>query len=284
MTLNSMSSNGALNYRMLRIATEKYGVLPDQLDSQQKHEVDSVAAKEVIMERAVLSSKEAQNVVISPEQIERAVAEIKNRYEQEEQFFAAMDNSGLDEEKLREALEREIKVEAVLDWVSHEVPDVDDTEVTLFYYLHQSRFQNPERRTARHILVTINPDFPENTREAARERIELISERLKKDVRRFSDQAIKHSECPTGLNGGLLGDIPKDTLYPELDAVLFTMQPGEISSVVESEVGFHILLCEAIQPEETVAIDSVKEKLREQLTQRQRSRHQKRWLRSILSA
>ena len=278
------TESGALNYRLLRIAGEKFGVMPNQLSAEQQRQVDEVAAKELIMEHAVLSSDEARAIVISEQQVDRALTEIKSRYEEENQFEAALDNCDLDEEQLRAALARELKVEAVLDFVSHEIPDVEETEVKLFFYMHQERFSKPERRVARHILITINDEFPENTRQAALERIELIAQRVAKDPRRFADQAVKHSECPTGLNGGVLGEVPKGSLFPALDAKLFKMKPGEISDVIESDIGFHVLFLEDILNPENISFESIKDKLTSQLNERQRSRHQKRWLRTILSA
>jgi len=62
-------------------------------------------------------------------------------------------------------------------------------------------------------------------------------------LNKFADLALKHSECPTALQGGVLGIVPRGKLYPELDAVLFSLKVGAVSDIVESEIGFHLLLC-----------------------------------------
>ncbi|MBK7954464.1 MAG: peptidylprolyl isomerase [Candidatus Accumulibacter sp.] len=65
----------------------------------------------------------------------------------------------------------------------------------------------------RHILVTIHEQLADNQRQPARDRIEAIRSRLLKEPQRFAEQALKHSECPTAINGGLLGSVPRGQLY-----------------------------------------------------------------------
>jgi len=55
------------------------------------------------------------------------------------------------------------------------------------------------------------------------------------------DLALKHSECPTALQGGMLGVFARGTLYSEIDETLFAMKKNDISGIVETEIGFHLL-------------------------------------------
>ncbi len=148
----------------------------------------------------------------------------------------------------------------------------------LFYYMHKDKFSQPETRTARHILITINDEFAENARDAVLEKMAAIRKRVTAKPKRFAEQAMKHSECPTAMNGGLLGKLPKGQLYPELDAVLFNMNDGGISDVVESELGLHILYCEQIHPAGPVSFKEAEPRIREKLTKRRMRMCQKSWL------
>ena len=93
--------------------------------------------------------------------------------------------------------------------------------------------------------------------------------------------ALKHSECPTALQGGVLGIVPRGTLYPELDTVLFSINAGEISDIVESEIGFHIVLCKQIQRAETLSLQKAAPKIRELMLERSRRTCQRAWLASL---
>jgi peptidyl-prolyl cis-trans isomerase C len=188
----------------------------------------------------------------------------------------------IDPASLWQALARELRVEAVLDLVSSRVKVPDSTDVQLFYYMHPEQFEQPETRRAHHILITLNDAYPENTREAAAQRLQLIRKRLLHKPQRFAEQAMKHSECPSALQGGLLGQVPRGTLYPELDAALFAMTAGALSELVESPVGLHLLWCESIVPARTVPLAEVMPALREKMLEKQRQRQQKAWLRELL--
>ncbi|HEY6019886.1 MAG TPA: peptidylprolyl isomerase, partial [Candidatus Paceibacterota bacterium] len=142
----------------------------------------------------------------------------------------------------------------------------------------------PETRLARHILITINESIAENTRSEARKRIDAIAARLKKEPDRFEEQALKHSECPTALDGGTLGDLPRGKLFPELDKVLFELKAGEVSGVLESELGFHILRCDAITEAGVLGYDQAKQHIRRVMEQKRKRACQQAWVKSLLKA
>lgn len=157
-------------------------------------------------------------------------------------------------------------------------PAVGDADVEIFYLLNRARFEKPETRTLRHILVTINETLPGSERAAARAKIAAILARLRQEPARFAEQALKHSECPTALNGGLLGTLPRGKLYAELDAVAFALPAGGISDGVESPVGFHILLCESIDAPRAVPLAEARERIRAHLAASRRRRLQQSWV------
>jgi parvulin-like peptidyl-prolyl isomerase len=79
----------------------------------------------------------------------------------------------------------------------------------------------------------------------------------------------------------MLGKVSRGTLYPELDAVLFKLKPGQISEVVQSEIGFHLLLCKSIHKAETLSLAKATPKIRELLNERARRNCQRAWIASL---
>lgn len=280
----SQKLQAEINYRLLRIAGDHYGRSPQELDDTQLKRVRGIAINELELERLVLSSQEASQVVVDDQHISASLEEIRQRHDNADEYQQALARNQLDEEQIRESLARELRVQAVLDLVASRVPEIEDTEITLYYYLHPEKFNKPELRSARHILITINDDFAENQSEAARERLAGVAQRLRKQPNRFEEQALKHSECPTSLNGGSLGDVPQGTLYPVLDDLLFQMKPGDLSDPVQSEIGWHLLQCDAIQPAETLSFEQVKDDIRDQLQNRQIKKAQKNWIKARVQA
>ncbi|MGR8980084.1 MAG: peptidylprolyl isomerase, partial [Gammaproteobacteria bacterium] len=88
-------------------------------------------------------------------------------------------------------------------------------------------------------------------------------------------------ECPTALNGGTLSTIVKGTLYPELDEALFALKENEISAVVETEIGFHLIQCQKISRAETLSLKKASPKIRQLIQERYRRNCQRTWLASL---
>jgi parvulin-like peptidyl-prolyl isomerase len=112
-------------------------------------------------------------------------------------------------------------------------------------------------------------------------RINTIAERVKVKPKHFAKFARENSECPTAMQDGLVGEVKRGMLYPELDAVLFSLQEGEISEVVESEIGYHILLCEKISPQKKIPRVKAENRIQKLLQERAHRACQKDWLDSL---
>ncbi len=283
MVMSTSTSNipSELAYLALRSASARFQKAPAELNDNELAATIVHARQQFELENQILSAPEASGVIVSEQQFEEALGNIQNRYEDEASFHADLAVNGMSIDNLKSAIWRELQVEAVLERVGARAADINDIDVKIYYYMHVDRFNQPETRTVRHILLTINPDYAENTREAAYQRIQQIRKRLDKKPQRFEEQAMKHSECPTALQGGLLGRLPRGQLFPSLEEALFKLNEGELSEVVESELGFHILLCEKIQNAGPASLEEAYPRILELLQKRRRRICQKSWLTQI---
>lgn len=268
-------------YLVLKTANNLFGKAPAALDDAEHKRVHSLVRKQSELEACVLGSAEARDVVVPEATLAQALDEIGGRYASEEDFLEDLARNDLSMAIIRSALERELKVDGVLEKIGSRAVPVSDIDVELYYLYHPEQFMRPEIRRARHILVTINENFPENTRVASQTKIEAIAARLAKDPKRFEEQALKHSECPTAMHGGLLGEVRKGQLFPEVDGCLQALEPGQIGGPVESELGWHLVLCEAITPGDRLTLNEVREVLRSTLLERRKNIFQKAWLKQL---
>ena len=268
-------------YNILRAALALFKKAPSELADAELSQAQRQAANEFKIETRVLSSQEASAVMITTEEIQRAYQEIRDRYDDEAFFLSELHKNKLDENTLRAALYRQCKVNTVLELIARRAPNISDVEIGIYYHLHTEQFHRIEKREVSHIFISINPDYPENTEEMAFHRAQEIAQKLQKKPYKFADLALKHSECPTALQGGVLGIVPRGTLYPELDAVLFKLNAGDVSDVVRSEIGFHVLLCKNIEPAETLSLAKATPKIRQFLRERSGRICQRSWLASL---
>jgi len=268
-------------YALLRVALALFKKTPDELQANELRQAEVQAVNEFKIENRILNAPEAGAVIISEKELQAAYQEIRDRYVDDEALFIDLEKNHLDKDSLNAALYRQCRVNVVMELIASRAPDVNEVEIGIYYHLHPEQFNLPERREASHLFISINPDYPENTREAALSRIQEISAKLHKKPYKFAELALKHSECPTALQGGVLGIVPRGKLYPELDAVLFSIKAGEVSEIVESEIGFHLVLCKQIQRAETLSLQKAAPKIREIMLERSRRTCQRAWLASL---
>lgn len=209
------------SYHLLRSALNGYRKNLSQLDPSEYTQVYRKASKSFELESLVIASPEAEGLMISARQLDESVAAVAERYGSEEEFLDDLESNGLDEAGLRRALRRELMFDSVMQRVAANSAEVNELDVHLFYEMHHERFQTQESRVASHLLITINDDYPENTRDAALERIRQVAGKLADRGNRFEEFAKRYSECPSAMEGGKLGEVNRGQLYEGLDAVLF---------------------------------------------------------------
>ncbi len=268
-------------YSLLRAALALFKKTPAELAEAELKQAKIQALNEFKIENKVLNAPEAAAVIITEHELQQAYQEIRDRYHDEDSFFSDLEKNQLNEANLRAALHRQCKVNTVLELVASRAPTINEVEIGIYYHLHAQQFNLPEKREVCHIFISVNPEYPENTEEMALIRAQEISERLQKKPHKFADLALKHSECPTALKGGVLGTVVRGTLYPELDDVLFNLKTGQISDAVKSEIGFHVLLCKSIQKPETLSLAKATPKIRQLMKERARRTCQRAWLASL---
>lgn len=268
-------------YLRLKLAQSLFHKPLERLEADERRRLDDVAAQQMTIEQRILATPEAAQVALPESSLNQAVAEIRGRYPSEAEFRADLARSGLDPLSLARAIKRDLQFEAVLERVASAAVTISETDIEIFYLMHRERFRRPENRTLSHILVTINEALPGSDRVSARRKIEGIRERLLLAPQRFAEQALKYSECPTATNGGLLGTLIRGQLFPELEPVAFSLPLGELSEIVESPLGFHLLHCAAIEDASVLSLDSVREKIRGHLFDSRRRSAQKAWIASL---
>jgi len=278
----TMNDNPQIDpYTLLRASLAFFKKPPAQLDAAQLHKAQRQAQREHQLESRVLQTPEAARVVIGSSELQEAFRQVRDRYGDEEEFLADLSHNQLDTEKLQRALYRECLVNAVLDLAGSKAPAISEVEIGIYYHEHPEKFVRPERREARHILITVNSDFPENSRDNAMEKISQIAAKVYKKPHKFAELALQYSECPTALQGGMLGAVTRGTLYPELDKALFLMRERQVSGIIETEIGFHILTCTRIERSETVSLKHAAPKIRKLLEDRSRRVCQRAWLAAL---
>jgi len=136
---------------------------------------------------------------------------------------------------------------------------VSDEEVTSVYNAAPARYTAPEERHASHILVAAAKDATAAAKAAAKAKAEAILADVRKAPGQFAAIAKAKSEDPgSAEQGGDLGVVEKGSLVPSVEAAIFKLKQGEVSNVVESEFGYHIITVTALKPAALKPLEAVK--------------------------
>ncbi len=150
---------------------------------------------------------------------------------------------------------------------------VSDDQARKYYEANATRFQEPERRSASHILIKIDAGADAKARAAAKARAEQILAEVRKSPAKFAELARKYSQdTASGAKGGDLGSFTRDMMVKPFSDAVFSMQKGAISELVESQFGYHIIRLDGIVPGAKVGFDVVKGDILKELRQQEAQR------------
>ena len=125
---------------------------------------------------------------------------------------------------------------------------VDEEELLSLYEARKSSFTRPEQREASHILIALDEDASVIEEAEVLERLEVLKEQLAAGAA-FEDLAREHSEDPgSAKQGGALGWFGRDIMDPAFEAGAFSIGQGEVSEVIRSAFGLHLIKVTGVQP------------------------------------
>ena len=151
---------------------------------------------------------------------------------------------------------------------------VGDLQARKFYEANAARFQEPERRSASHILIKLDAGADDKSRQAAKAKAEQVLAEVKKSPAQFAALAEKYSsDAGSAKNGGSLGRaFTREEMVKPFSDAAFQMQKGAISKLVESQFGYHILRLDGIIPGAKLGFEVVKDDIIKELRQQEAQR------------
>ena len=209
---------------------------------------------------------EENNITVTDEEVNEQVKLLMDTYSSEKDFEKYLKEKGIDKRFLEGVLRSQLLSSKIYNKVTADVI-VTEGEVKQYYEDNKNTFfLVPVSVKASHILamfpwVEDNSEETEEGREEALEKIKMVEDKLK-DGGDFEDLARQYSDDGTsGENGGDIGYISKGQMIEEFDKALFALDVGEVSGIVETEYGFHIIKATDRQEEYIQKFDEVEESI-----------------------
>ena len=151
---------------------------------------------------------------------------------------------------------------------------VDAGEVKKYYESNSAKYGEPEQRRASHILVSVKGGASDEDKRKARERAQAILSRLRASPGSFAEIAKKESGDPgSASQGGDLGFFSRGMMTRPFEDAVFGLKPGQISDLVESDFGFHIIKLTGVKPSKMKTLEEVRPEIERELKKQQAGRH-----------
>lgn len=199
--------------------------------------------------------------------IDAAVARLKGRFKTEEEFRKGLAQQELSEKDLRELIRRNVVIENHIEQVIAAKITVSDQEVRSFYDKNPETFAMPEQVRASHILILVDAKASDDEKKKARAKAEDLLKQVRAGAD-FAKLAQEHSGCPSSKQGGDLGFFGKGQMVKPFEDAAWAMQPGEVSNVVETSYGYHIIKVTGKRAKDKMPFDALKARIGESLKQR----------------
>jgi peptidyl-prolyl cis-trans isomerase C len=146
------------------------------------------------------------------------------------------------------------------------VPGPTDAEAKDFYEKNPEKFKQDEQVRASHILVRVDPNADAKAKAKAKAEIDAVMKELKAGGD-FAKLAQQHSQDGSAAQGGDLGYFPKGQMVPEFDKVAFSLPVGQLSGIVTTQFGYHILKVTDKKAPRTVPYEEAQAQIKQFLEQ-----------------
>lgn len=144
--------------------------------------------------------------------------------------------------------EREVSEAIITPFEFIEQFKITPEQVRKTFEANQSRYMQGEERKARHILLTVEAGASAEDRKAVKAKAEALQKTVKADPSKFAELAKANSEDPGSKdNGGDLGFFGRGTMVKPFEEAAFALKKGEVSAVVETDFGYHIIQVEDVR-------------------------------------
>ena len=266
-TIPVLQENGQFSQDRYQMALRAQGMSEPQFEARMRQDLTLQQLVGAVGESAFVSATQTE-AIMRLQSEERQFSEFKVATE----LFAGqvkIDDAALqkyyDDNKSRFEVPEQVKAEYVVlspDALADQVT-VSDDDVKDRYEKEKKRFEQPEERRASHILIAIDA----NTDKAkAKAKAEEVLKEVQKSPAKFAELARKYSEDPgSAQKGGDLGFFGPGAMVQPFEEVVFKQKEGDVSALVETQFGFHIVKLTGIKPGKTRTLAEVRSEIEGEL-------------------
>lgn len=221
---------------------------------------ESILLEKLIDRELLIQQALKKEIRVTTSMVNVRLKRLKNQFENEQQFRDAVEKTGLTMEEIRAIIEKGLMIEQLLENDVFRYIFVSKAEAQTYYEEQLQQFTRPVEVRASHIIIRAPAETDGYNRSTAMNKIIKIIDRLQAGDN-FSALAIEYSDGPNRHLGGDLGYFSKSEIIEPVSDEAFSLYPGDVSRVIETEYGFHLIKVMDRKPVRTLPFESVREEI-----------------------
>jgi len=214
----------------------------------------------MINEELLFQESKKKGITVEPEAIATDLKRIKKGFATDADFKKLIAESGLTEAELQSDIERGHVINKLIDNQIMALVVIPEQEIRTFYDTHPESFKKSEQVRASHILIKVDSQAEPSVKDEKKAKLQKIQKRLK-GGEDFAVLAKEFSECPSNIKGGDLGYFGRGNMVKPFEDVAFALKTGEVSDIVETRFGYHLIKVVDKKPESVVGYEDVKDNI-----------------------
>ena len=251
---------GAIDHELGRLIRFYAQHMPEEQLRSQMDLLKERAKDQAIGAALLFAEAHRLNMEVSDAELADRMKQITAQAGGKEKFLSMLAKQGIPEKDFEEQVRRGRRVDKLVEKVTAGIGDPSEAELRAHFDAHTAEYSTSEQAQAQHILVSPANDSADAKLEAIG-KINQLKEKLK-DGADFGELAAAYSACPSGKQaGGSLGWFGRASMVPEFDKAVFSMKEGEVSDIVETQFGFHLIKKTGHQEAGTPSFEEAKESI-----------------------
>lgn len=238
----------------------------DQSGQTYKDKYKTLVLDQMINTELLAQNAEKEGIKVTDKEIQSSYNDLKTYVNSDEQIKKSAEDLGISDDFLKEQAKLSLLIQKSQEKFYSE-EKVSDSEMKKYYDEHIDEYKKDEVE-ASHILIKTTDDQNKPLPEAEQKKAKEKAEKVLKEVKAggdFAELAKKYSQDPgSAANGGALGAFGKGMMVKEFEDAAFGMEPGQVSDLVKTDFGYHIIkVTDRIK--ETTSFDEAKEGIKEEI-------------------
>jgi peptidyl-prolyl cis-trans isomerase C len=233
-------------------------------DPEQKKKIEEASLNQIVAAEILYQAAKKQDFPDLNKKVDAKFDEGKAKFPTKEEFEKALKDNGITVQELKDLLKRDVIINNYIETQISSKITVSTEQAKKFYDENLDKFKKPESVHASHILIGVDPKATAEEKLKAKQKADDLLKQVKGGAD-FAELAKKDSTCPSGKNGGDLGEFGRGQMVKPFEDAAFGLKPGEVSGVVETQFGYHIIKSTGKTEGGAVPFDQVKGKIEEYL-------------------